>query len=69
MTDFTDGDKFNYTQQSPMEPCTAPAVDSFEYDNDTLIFANIAGEMRLYSYDGVKVQYQVLQLGAKIDSV
>ncbi len=68
MTDFTDSVDFNYTQQSPMEPCTAPTVESFENDQGTLIWSNISGEMRVYSYDGVKVQYQVVQLGAKIDS-
>lgn len=68
MADFDDGVVFNGTQQSPMEPCTAPTADDFEYNQDTLIWVNISGEMRLYSYDGAKVQYQVVNLGAKIDS-
>ncbi len=65
MTDFTDSNVFNYTQQSPMEPCTEPTAEAFENDQDTLIWSNISGEMRLYSYDGVNVQYQVVQLSAK----
>ncbi len=68
MADFDDSTVFNATQRSPMEPCSAPSVDDFEYNQNTLIWANISGEMRLYSYDGVKVQYQVVQLGVKIDS-
>ncbi len=66
MADFDDGVVFNGTQQSPMEPCTAPTVDDFEYNQDTLIWVNIAGEMRLYSYDGVDISYQVVQLGSKV---
>lgn len=68
MADFTDSEVFNYTQQSPMEPCTAPTSEAFEEEPNTLIWSNINGEMRLYSYDGTKVQYQVVQLGSKIDS-
>lgn len=68
MANFTDSDVFNYTQQAAMEPCTEPTVESFEDNQDTLIWSNILGEMRIYSYDGVKVQYQVVQLGTKIDT-
>ncbi len=67
MADFDDSTVFNATQRSPMEPCTPPTVDDFEYSQDTLIWANIAGEMRVYSYNGAKVQYQVVQLGVKVD--
>ncbi len=64
MTDFTDQEAFKEFDRSPMVPCTAPTAADFS-DNDTLIWCNIAGEMRLYSYDGVKVEYQVVQLGPK----
>lgn len=69
MTVFNDDAVFNYTQQSPMDPCTAPTIDAFEEHNDTVVFVNISGEMRVYSYNGVKIQYQVLQLGSYIDAV
>lgn len=69
MTDFNDGVVFNATQRSAMEPCTPPTVEDFEYNQDTLVWVNINGEMRVYSYDGVKVQYQVPDLGVKIDAV
>jgi hypothetical protein len=68
MADFDDAVAFNATQRASMEPCTAPSVSDFEYDQGTLIWANIGGEMRIYSYDGVKIQYQVPDLGAKIDT-
>lgn len=68
MTDFRFSTEFNSTERSPMEPCTAPTADDFAVDNNTLIWVNIAGEMRVYSYDGVKVQYQVVQLSAKVDA-
>lgn len=69
MANFLDSDVFVEYLRSPMAPCTAPVASDFSEDPDTLIFCNIAGEMRLYSFDGVKVQYQVLQLGSLIDSV
>lgn len=65
MADFTDAVVFNGFNQSPMEPCTAPTVEQFqELDAGTLIWANIAGEMRVYSYNGSIVQYQVVSLGS-----
>lgn len=67
MADFDDAVAFNATQRSPMEPCTEPTAEDFEYNQQTLVWVNIMGEMRLYSYDGAKIQYQVVQLGAKID--
>lgn len=67
MADFTDSLVFNYAQQSPMEPCSEPTEGDFAEDEDTLIWANINGQMRIYSYNGSKVQYQIVQLGLKID--
>lgn len=69
MTDFNDGIVFNATQRSPMEPCTPPTVEDFEYNQDTLIWVNISGEMRVYSYDGTNIQYQVPDLGIKINVI
>ena len=66
MTVFNDDVVFNYAQQSPMEPCTAPTADAFSSNPDTLVWVNISGEMRMYSYSGTIVQYQVIELGAKI---
>jgi hypothetical protein len=66
MTVFSDDVVFNYAQQSPMEPCTVPTVEAFEANQDTLVWVNIGGEMRMYSYNGTIVQYQVIELGAKI---
>ena len=68
MVDYVDGDVFNDTQRTPMEPCSEPTVEEFEYNQNTLIWVNIDGEMRLYSYNGAKIQYQVVQLGAKVDA-
>jgi hypothetical protein len=68
MAIFNDNTVFNYTQQSSMDPCTAPTIEAFEENSSTVVFVNIAGEMRLYSYNGAKIQYQVLQLGTHIDA-
>ena len=68
MADFIDQEEFGDFDRSPMVPCMEPTSADFEYDADTLIWVNIAGEMRLYSYNGAKVQYQTLTLSSKVDA-
>ena len=65
MATFVDSVVFVDASQAIMPPCNAPTASDFEEDNNTLIWANIAGEMRLYSYNGVDVQYQTLTLSGK----
>lgn len=64
MAEYIDQEAFKEFDRSPMIPCTAPTSADF-VDGKTLIWCNIDGEMRLYSYNGVKVEYQVVQLGPK----
>lgn len=66
MATFNDADVFIEALRSPMVPCTEPTASDFDDDVNTLIWTNIAGEMRIYSFDGVNVQYQTLNLSGKI---
>lgn len=68
MTHYIDADVFEQYNRVTMMPCSAPDSTEFEDDNDTIILANIAGELRKYSYNGAKVQYQTFTLSAKIDA-
>jgi len=67
MADYDDSVAFKDTQRAIMEPCTEPTVDDFQYDQDTLVWVNVSGQMRLYSYDGVNISYQTLTLSAKVN--
>lgn len=67
MTTFTDTVVFNDAAQAHMPPCNPPVLEDFLQAPNTLIWANINGEMRLYSYDGVNIQYQTLTLSAKVN--
>ena len=66
MATFDDRVVFIDANQAHMPTCNPPTADDFAEDNDTIVWANIGGEVRLYSFDGVNVQYQTLNLSAKI---
>ncbi len=69
MTTHIDSEAFSAYDRSPMTPCSAPTSVDFTEEPNTLIWCNINGEMRLYSYNGVNVQYQTMSLSTKIDSL
>lgn len=67
MTHYVDSQEFEEFDRSPMTPCTPPSLVDFQTEG-TLIWANIGGEMRVYSNDNGTLKYQVVQLGAPINA-
>ena len=65
MVDYVDSSLFT-TEWYDLEKVDEPALEDFA-DTDSLKLVNISGELRLYSNDGAKVQYQTFTLSAKVD--